>query len=371
MSIYVDVSKKFKDFTLCVKFETGDDTLALLGASGCGKSITLGCIAGIIKPDSGKIIVNDRVFFDGEQKINLTPQQRRTGLLFQNYALFPNMTVYENIKIGVRREKNIIPNHNLIDELINKFELTNILHHYPSQISGGQKQRVALARMLVSKPSILLLDEPFSALDTHLKFNLQRHMLSTIKEFDKTVLLVSHDRDEIYRMSDNIAIMKEGKIEQIGTKQQVFISPYTTYAARLTGCKNISDVDIMSDNMLFAKDWGVELSVDEDIENNNIHAVGIRMHDVKVCSNSQLHKYIVELKKNNLVLHHKECNIFKCKIYEQIQNPFSYTLMLKIDGVDMNKLIGVNIQKDKLQDLVNQDLYMILPNKCIITMRSE
>ena len=170
MSLYVDIEKDLGSFCLKAKFEAGDESIALLGASGCGKSMTLKCIAGIETPDRGRIVVDDVVLFDSEKKINLTPQQRRTGLLFQNYALFPNMTVYKNICAGARRERDSQKRNRMIQSIMENFGLTELADRYPHQLSGGQQQRVALARILVSSPRILLLDEPFSALDSHLRF---------------------------------------------------------------------------------------------------------------------------------------------------------------------------------------------------------
>ncbi len=434
MSIYVDIQKKFHNFMLSSRFTCGDETLALLGASGCGKSVTLQCIAGIIKPDSGRIVVNDEVFFDSEQKINLTPQQRRVGYLFQHYALFPNMTVHENIKIGAKRNQfrnsSNSADAELIDEIIEKFKIDTILHQYPSQISGGQKQRVALARIMVSKPSILLLDEPFSALDSHLRFNLEREMMASIGEFEKTVIMVSHDRDEVFRMSDSIAIMNGGKIEQVGKKHDVFSRPRTKNSAILTGCKNISDVEVLSNDnatfknrnvhKLYVKQWGIHLIMNDEFidrdmdkhttETRDVTAIGIRMHDVKLLTNTELNnnfdKYFIgdanssvsNISNDNLNeklvrseqntnLGNNICNnvtddkadekfisnnMFKCHIVEKIENPFSYTVMVTVDGADMISPIGANVSKDELDKLykasLDNELRMILPEKLIIRL---
>ena len=225
MSLYVDIEKTLGSFHLKVKLEAADETLALLGASGCGKSLTLKCIAGIETPDKGKILVDDVVLFDSEKKINLSPQQRRTGLMFQNYALFPNMTVLQNIRTGANRETDKKKREAAVTAVLESFGLTELKNRLPHQLSGGQQQRVALARILVSNPRILLLDEPFSALDSHLRFKLEREVRQVIRKFGKTVVLVSHDRDEVFRMSDSIAIMDSGRIEVTGTKEAVFQKP--------------------------------------------------------------------------------------------------------------------------------------------------
>ena len=161
MSIFVDIEKNLGDFHLKVNFSAEDEVLALLGASGCGKTMTVKCIAGIETPDRGKIVLDGVTLFDSEKHINVSPQQRRTGLLFQNYALFPNMTVLQNIRTGARREKNAARREELVQNILDSFGLAELTGRYPHQLSGGQQQRVALARMLVSDPHIVLLDEPF------------------------------------------------------------------------------------------------------------------------------------------------------------------------------------------------------------------
>ena len=261
MSILVDIEKKLGDFHLDVRFEAGDEVLALLGASGCGKSMTLKCIAGIEKPDRGRIVVDGVTLFDSEKRINLTPQQRRTGLLFQNYALFPNMTVLQNIRAGAKREQDKAAQAKAVDTVMERFGLTELAGHYPHQLSGGQQQRTALARLLVSSPRILLLDEPFSALDSHLRFRLEEEVRQVIRSFGKTVLLVSHDRDEVFRMSHRIAVMDKGRIDTIGSRKAVFSDPQTRSGAVLTGCKNISAIRYEENGMVWATDWGIRLKV--------------------------------------------------------------------------------------------------------------
>lgn len=320
MSIYVDIEKKLGSFCLRAKFEAENETLALLGASGCGKSMTLKCIAGIEKPDHGKIILDGITLFDSEKHINFSPQERQIGLMFQNYALFPNMTVLQNIQTGAKREKNKKLREIAVQNALENFGLTEYMHHYPHQLSGGQQQRTALARILVSSPRILLLDEPFSALDSHLRFRLEQEVRHVIENFGKTVILVSHDRDEVYRMSDRIAIMDCGKIQAIGTQKEVFQDPQTSRGALLTGCKNISAVSILPQKdsveqeitssekkmQVFAKDWGISLTI--PTTKSKITSIGIRMHDIKSGSGE---------------------NSFRCQVMEEIENPFSYTIMLK------------------------------------------
>ncbi len=346
MSIYVDIEKKLGSFHLNVKFEAADETLALLGASGCGKSMTLRCIAGVERPDYGKIVVDGVTLFDSEKKINLTPQQRRTGLLFQNYALFPSMTVAENIRAGAKREKDKAKREQAVSDVMERFGLAGLGRHYPAQLSGGQQQRVALARILVSQPRILLLDEPFSALDSHLRFRLEQEVREVIHRFGKTVILVSHDRGEVFRMSDSIAVMCSGMIEVQGGKEAVFAAPQTTNGAVLTGCKNISAVRMLDHHHIQALDWGVTLALPEGLE--NMTAVGIRMHDVR------------EGTGENSVL---------CRVVEEIENPFSYTVMLRpVDGEGTTP-IGWELDKQHWRQIRGEQVQIHLPAQSLLMLR--
>ena len=203
MSLQAELEKDFGDFKLCVKFDTADRVMGILGASGCGKSMTLRCIAGIVEPDKGRIVLDDTVLFDSEKNINLPPQKRHVGLLFQNYALFPNMTVRQNLMTGIRPyEKDKKKASDAVECMIEKFCLTGLENHRPSQLSGGQQQRVALGRILLSRPRLLMLDEPFAALDGYLRWQLELELKDIMEEFGGSTLFVSHSRDEIYRICD-------------------------------------------------------------------------------------------------------------------------------------------------------------------------
>ena len=221
MALLVDIEKRLGDFRLDVKLEVGNEVLGLVGNSGCGKSLTLRCIAGIEKPDRGRIVLDGVTLFDSEKHINLTPQKRHTGLMFQNYALFPNMTVRQNIRSGTLRDKQTEQERDRkVSDIMDSFGLSALAQHFPSQLSGGQQQRTALARILVSEPRILMLDEPFSALDSELKFRMEKEVREVIDRFGKTTLLVSHDRGEAYRLCSRIAMVHEGCADRILSKEE-------------------------------------------------------------------------------------------------------------------------------------------------------
>ena len=215
MALSVDIQKRLGNFELQVKFETAEGMLAILGASGCGKSMTLKCIAGIETPDKGRIVLDDVVLFDSEKHINLKPQKRKVGYLFQQYALFPNMTALQNVICGVRQGNKEEKKKKAL-EILARLHLNGCEDKKPSMLSGGQQQRCALARILVNEPQVLLLDEPFSALDAHLRFHTERQVENIIKDFGKTVLFVSHDRDEVFRLTDRIAVMEDGHFKAVG-----------------------------------------------------------------------------------------------------------------------------------------------------------
>ena len=302
MSLYIDIEKTFPDFKLAVRMECGNEAVALLGASGCGKSLTLKCIAGIVTPDKGRIVINGETVFDSEQRINLPPQKRNVGYLFQNYALFPHMTVWDNIASVIKKPRN--ERADITAHAINLFHLDSVKKLYPHQISGGQQQRTALARMLVSEPKILLLDEPFSALDTHLKWKVEQELASVLTGFHGTALLVSHDRGEAYRLSGRMAVMDKGRIVSIGAKEDVFRSPRTLAAALITGCKNVSKAEKLGEYQINALDWGVMLWTKQLVP-DNVKYVGVRAHHFQRVSRTQTGD-----------------NIFQCRVRTIIDEPF-------------------------------------------------
>lgn len=276
MSLEVTVEKAFRGFKLCVQFQHDNGIMGVLGASGSGKSMTLKCIAGIETPQKGRIVLGDRVLFDSQQKINLKPQERHVGYLFQNYALFPNMTVIQNIACGLERYQG--DKQAVIDEMIDRFQLNGLAKRYPAQLSGGQQQRVALARIMAYEPQALLLDEPFSALDSYLKDQLQEEMLELLRDYRGSVIMVTHSRDEAYRMCEKMLVIDHGSAVRGGNTKDIFADPQLLSVARLTGCKNFSRAQQLDERTLHALDWGVDLRVERPIPPQTNY-LGIRAHD--------------------------------------------------------------------------------------------
>ena len=278
MSLEVTISKRFEGFTLHADFTAGNTAAAILGASGCGKSMTLRCIAGVVKPDSGRIVLDGRVLFDSEKGIDLPPQQRNVGLLFQNYALFPNMTVEQNILCALKKEKDPAARKAACGSALRAMRLEELAHRLPSELSGGQQQRAALARILAGRPRILMLDEPFSALDSYLREEVEGEVGSLLSNFDGTALLVTHDRNEAYRLCREMIVMDSGEVLRAGTTKEVFADPRRLTAARLTGCKNILPCVRVDEHHVRLTGWERELSVALPVP-EGCCAVGIRAHD--------------------------------------------------------------------------------------------
>ncbi|WP_333651258.1 sulfate/molybdate ABC transporter ATP-binding protein [Lacrimispora sp.] len=311
MSLSVKIVKKLKDITLDIEFETrgSGGITGILGSSGCGKSMTLKSIAGIVTPDEGRIVLNDRVLFDSEKGINVKIQDREIGYLFQNYALFPHMTVMENIKMavkGTRAEKK-----ELAEFYLHMFRIEELAGHYPGRLSGGQQQRAALARVMASKPSVLMLDEPFSALDYSLKEMLQLELLEELKTFEGDVLLVTHSRDEIYRFCESIHVINRGNITASGSVKGVFQNPGTVSAARLTGCKNIVPIKYIDSHRFFVPDWDAEIAVKNQEVPRDADHIGIRAHYLRKA------------------LEKDQENVVKCKLRRFLEDPFEVALVLE------------------------------------------
>jgi len=276
MALSVDIQKQLGKFQLQVRFEAGEERLALLGASGCGKSVTLRCIAGIMTPDEGKIVLDGVPLFDSAARINLSPQRRHVGYLFQQYALFPNMTVRQNIAAAVRDRST---REETAARLIQRFQLEPVSGQKPGQLSGGQQQRAALARILASEPRVLLLDEPFSALDSFLKYQLELELMETLEQFPGTVLWVSHDRGEVFRNCRRVCVMDRGRSSPVQSLRELFHNPATEAAARLSGCKNYAAA-VPRGECVLLPEWNLTLDCGRPVP-PAVRRVGIRAHFVR------------------------------------------------------------------------------------------
>lgn len=275
MSLSLDIKKSYPGFNLDIQLEAGDERVALLGASGCGKSCTLRCIAGVETPDAGRIVVNGRTFFDSERGIDLSPQERRAALLFQNYQLFPNLTARENVEAGMGAGAGARERTDRARRCLAVFGVAELADRYPLALSGGQQQRVALARMIAARPGILMFDEPLSALDSFLKNALEQNLLDLFSVAGRTVLYVSHDIDEACRLCERICVLHNGHVEEEGSVAEVVGSPQSLAGLRLTGCKNTSAAEKVGETRVRARDWGMTFEVGRQVP-DDVAYLGIR-----------------------------------------------------------------------------------------------
>jgi molybdate transport system permease protein len=315
MSLEVAIEKNVPGFRLAVEFTADGAPLGLLGPSGSGKTMTLRAIAGLETPDRGRIALHGRVLFDSEKRINLPARERRIGLLFQNYALFPHLSVAENIAFGLRGLSEAEKNRRVAQQLA-AAHLDGLPDRYPATLSGGEQQRVALGRALAIEPAALLLDEPFSALDTHLRSALERQLRETLASYRGATLFVSHNLEEAYRVCEKLVILANGSVAAQGPKEEIFRHPATLEVARVTGCKNFSRARRLSDGRVEALDWGRTLRVAQPFAKTPEH-IAIRAHHVRVHAGQKSTDENRE-------------NAFSCWLAAMTETPFRVTLDLRI-----------------------------------------
>lgn len=320
IGLLVDIEKQLSNFRLNVAFTAQQENLGILGGSGSGKSMTLRCIAGVETPIRGRIVLNGRTLFDSNQRINRPSHQRNVSLVFQNYALFPHMTVAQNIAFGLQHLPKTLRRQR-VSQLLTLIQMSELgapegisfATRYPHQLSGGQQQRVALARALATEPEVLLLDEPFSALDTHLRSQMERQLLETLSTYRGITLFVTHNLEEAYRICETLLVMSGGRAIAHDSKHQIFEHPKTVRVAQLTGCKNFSRAVVQGANSVAAIDWGITLQVLEAIP-DRLTDIGIRAHQIRITANP----------------HHD--NTYPCWLVATSETPHRMTLFLKFNA---------------------------------------
>lgn len=352
MSLSVDIHKELGAFSLDVTFSVDDEheMLALLGPSGCGKSLTLKCVAGVLTPDTGRIVLNDRVLFDSSTGVNLPPQQRRVGYLFQQYALFPTMTVEQNIAAGVLGASRAERAHRVAEQ-VRIFQLEGLECLRPAQLSGGQQQRVALARIMVGEPELIMLDEPFSALDGYLRWELEMELTDTLRRFPGGALFVSHNRDEVYRMCDSVCVISHGQSQPKLAMEELFSAPWTLAAALISGCKNVSRVRVVAPGHLFCDDWGVGLACAQPLPEGLTHA-GLRAHYLQVAPSDRAG-----------AAGEAGENAIPCTVERVIDSTFSTIVMFATPG---GGLLRYECEKDVWRALAGAPAYTITADPAIV-----
>ena len=327
MELAVQFEKCFRSgFRLEVEFTATGAPFGILGPSGSGKSLTLRTIAGLERPDRGRIVLDGRVLFDSASRIDLPSRERRVGLLFQHSALFPHMTVGENISFGLRdstvgasdsRAPSSEEQERGIAAQIKAYRLDGLTNRRPASLSGGEQQRVALARTLAPQPLALLLDEPFSALDTHLRAELERELRESLADYHGVTLLVSHSMEEAYRFCSDLVVLEQGRVAAAGPKEKIFRHPPTLEVARLTGCKNFSRVRPLGRGIVDALDWNCHLRADQNLNELPAH-IAIRAHHVHVDAAANAGA--------------QSENSFPCWLAASSESPFRITLFLRLNA---------------------------------------
>lgn len=317
-SFTAHLGKDLPGFSLELTLSVGGEPLGLLGASGAGKSISLRMLAGIVRPDFGRIVLNGRTLFSSEQGLHLPACQRRIGVVFQDYALFPHRTVAENVAYAIhhlpRAERTA-----RVAQWLAALQISHLVSRLPAQISGGERQRTAIARCLAMEPEALLLDEPFAALDPHLRRSTEELLRGTLRNFKGPVLFVTHDMEEAFQFCSELAVVDRGRLLASGPRQKLFENPGSVTAARLTGCKNIAvcQADLMpgAKHAIYVPDWQTRLSLPAEVEDEVVsHAValGYRSHHFRFQSETS------------------GANVFPCWLIETSESAHEMTLYLRL-----------------------------------------
>jgi molybdate transport system permease protein len=343
----VEITRRYPGFHLSVRFSNRVHTLGLLGASGSGKSLTLAAIAGLETPDAGRIVLNGRTLFDSKAGVNLPPAARRVGVVFQDYALFPHLTVRENIAFGL----HALPAaecERRVAEYARLARIEALLDRHPAQLSGGQRQRVALARALAMRPDALLLDEPFSGLDPHLRRGMEEDLRAVLAGYSGAIVLVTHDRSEAFRICDELVVLAEGRVAAAGPRHDLFARPETLAAARITGCKNLAPIRLVAANQIAVPAWGCVVTV-PGIPPGAAYA-GIRAHHIQLGTEPAAG------------------NTFPCRVLDAVESPFEVTVYL---GIDEGRL-EAELPTDLWSKLASAPaLFATLPGEKLLLVRED
>ncbi|NET58102.1 MAG: molybdate ABC transporter permease subunit [Symploca sp. SIO2E6] len=335
--LLVNLHKKIPNFTLETNFVAQGKPLGILGASGSGKSMTLRCLAGLETPSQGRIVLNGRVLFDSAQSINLPSRERRIGFVFQNYALFPQMRVAQNIGFGLQNLSKT-ERQQRVSQYIELMQLQGLERRYPHELSGGQQQRVALARALAVEPEALLLDEPLSALDNYLRSQIEKLLIEVFSTYQGVTLFVTHKLEEAYRVCGNLIVLSQGQVIASGRKEAIFEHPPNFQVAQLTECKNFSLAQPITEQQVEAIDWGCKLRVVEPIPHPLLY-IGIRAHHL------------------TFPLEPEDENTFPCSLVTLSETQHRMTLYLKLHNStnrEQEYHLQAEVYKEKWANLKNR-----------------
>jgi molybdate transport system ATP-binding protein/molybdate transport system permease protein len=353
----VQIAKRLADFTLDVSFSAGDEPLSVLGPSGAGKSMLLKCIAGLERPDRGRVVLNGRVLLESETKVHLPARERRIGMLFQHYGLFPHRTLAANIAFGIQD----LPEEDRrarVSALVQRMHIAGLEDRYPRRVSGGEQQRAALARALAIEPEALLLDEPLSALDTHLRSQMEAELQQAFDQYARPSLLVTHNIEEAYRLGKRLLVLSRGKVAAFGAKDEIFLRPPNLEVARVTGCKNFSRVRMIDRQTVEAVEWNCQLRVQSPVASDAAYA-GIRANHIRFADAGESGS-------------HGE-NVFPCWLVRASETPFRVTLYLRLGpAVERNSefQLQAEVTREKWSELGARPMpwKVILPPQAIFVM---
>ena len=339
VTLDVDVERTLENFTLRIALGARNGAIGLLGPSGSGKSMTLRMIAGVSTPDRGRIVLNGRVLFDKAAGLNLPAASRRIGVVFQDYALFPHLTVAENVGFGLARMAKDEKQARIWKQL-ESMGIAELANRYPRQISGGQRQRVAIARCMAMEPDALLLDEPFAALDPHLRRRTEEQLRATLASFSGPVVFVTHDMEEAFRFCSELQVLDGGRVIASGPKHELFEHPRTVAAAQLTGCKNIVTARRDGRDSVVIEAWECRLQTSVEVPATLTHA-GFRSHQMV------FQKPAVT------------ANTFPCWLVSTSEAPHEMTLYLRLHAEPspgQGPHLQADVAKDVWRDLSQQPL---------------
>lgn len=351
MELEVAIQKQMPGFRLEVAFQGGGKTVGLLGPSGSGKSMTLRCIAGLETPDSGRIMFNGRALFDSSLGVNVPSRERRVGFLLQDYALFPHMTLRDNIAFGLNGLSRSAAIER-VNRQIDLFQLKGLDQRFPRQLSGGQQQRAALARALATEPELLLLDEPLSALDVHLRSQMETLLVETLDSFHGVSVYVTHNLEEAFRIAGEIAVISNGREIAFGPKDHIFRHPPNLDTARVTGCKNFSRIQRNGSREVRAIDWGCTVELFSPPP-GPFEWIAIRAHHIRLGLSAGP-------------------NSAPCSLARVIEGPFRMTLFLRVltpDAPAAHHHLQAEVTRETWDSLIGRESqwHVILAPEALMT----
>ena len=346
----VSVRKQIGGFTLDAEWSAPESVVALFGASGTGKSLTLQCLAGLVTPDAGRLVLDDAVLFDRTRGIDVRPQDRQIGYVFQGYALFPHLTVEQNVGFGLLGWSTMA-RRDRVRELLETLELVGFAGAKPGHLSGGQQQRVALGRALAPRPSLLLLDEPFSALDPPLRRQMRQDLTNVIRRYAKATVLVTHELADAFQLAQRIVVYDGGRVVQSASRDAIFAIPGSEQVARLLGFRNISRGTVIGlDGETVAIDWaGGPIIAAAPIGTGLELGVGSRV----IFSIRPEHIRLV--RKDRPGPSDARFNVFHGTILDELDQGNMYSLRLAVERPEKQEVVEIDVSRAVYQLLRLQD----------------